>query len=89
MKYKKGVKARLTIHEILYAIKYQNKSFDQLFDLKKESKAFETSDYKLIVDMYHIQQYNTVQKKLTRLELWQALQPYLKKFELADFCNSP
>tara|TARA_Y100000590_G_scaffold468628_1_gene652214 strand:- start:6007 stop:7272 length:1266 start_codon:yes stop_codon:yes gene_type:complete len=51
MKYKKGVKARLTIHEILYAIKYQNKSFDQLFDLKKESKAFETSDYKLIVDV--------------------------------------
>ena len=51
MKYKKGVKVRLIIHEILYAIKYQNKSFDQVFNLKKEKEKLESSDSKLINDV--------------------------------------
>ena len=51
MKYKKGVKVRLIIHEILYAIKYQNKRFDQVFNLKKEKEKLESSDSKLINDV--------------------------------------
>ena len=51
MKYKKGVKVRLVVHEILYAIKYHNKSFDQIFALKKEKEKLESSDCKLINDV--------------------------------------
>ena len=51
LKYKQGVKARLIIHEILYSIKYQNKSFDQIFKLKKESENLKSSDWKLINDV--------------------------------------
>ena len=48
---KKGLTVRYTIHKILYAIKYQNKSFEKIFEEEKLENKFETSDYKLIYDV--------------------------------------
>ena len=50
-KHTKGIKSRLIIHEILYAIKYKNKSFENLFEEKKNKNHINTADSKLINDV--------------------------------------
>ena len=47
----KGVHARYIIHEILYAIKYQNINFDQIYERKKKERKLKASDYNLINDV--------------------------------------
>ena len=46
-----GIKARFVIHEILYAIKYKNRSFEEIFEEKKNKENLKLSDLKLIHDV--------------------------------------
>ncbi len=48
---KKGVKVRFIIHQILYAIKYQNISFDKIFEIKKKKENLKIADFSLINDV--------------------------------------
>ena len=49
--FKKGVKVRLIIHNILFAIKYKNFNFDYIFEKVKKREDLKTSDYNLINDV--------------------------------------
>ncbi len=49
--YKKGVETRFIIHQILYAIKYKNSNFEELFELSKKNKNLNIADLKLINDV--------------------------------------
>ena len=49
--YKKGVEVRFIIHQILYAIKYKNSNFEELFELNKKNKNLNIADLKLVNDV--------------------------------------